>query len=131
MKKVHAEFHSIADAFQTFLRAPVCEEVSTVFTMTSRCVNIFPRTIKEKQSLESLCDLCEFRSTLDVTTVDTLMRISLNGRPPADFHSSLAVARCFTLGRGLSGHLSCINLTINFLPKSKTIYVNRISEPCS
>ena len=33
---------------------PVCEEVSTVFIVTPQCLDIFPRTLKEKQSPESL-----------------------------------------------------------------------------
>ena len=40
----------------------------------------------------------DFRSTLDITTVDALMRISLNGGPPGDYHSSLAVARWLDSG---------------------------------
>ncbi|CAH3117575.1 unnamed protein product, partial [Porites lobata] len=42
--------------------------------------------------------MCDFRSTLDVTTVDALMRISLNGGSPANFHSSLLVARWLDSG---------------------------------
>ena len=42
--------------------------------------------------------MCDFRSTLDVTTVDALMRISLHGGSPADFHSSLPVARWLDSG---------------------------------
>ena len=37
--------------------------------------------------------MCDLRSTLDVTTVAVLMRMSLNGGLPADYHSCLAVAR--------------------------------------
>lgn len=37
--------------------------------------------------------MCEFRSMLDVTIVDALMIISLNGGFLADYYSSLAVAR--------------------------------------
>ena len=42
--------------------------------------------------------MCDFRSTLVVTTVDVLMRISLNGGLPADYHSSLVVARWLDSG---------------------------------
>ena len=37
--------------------------------------------------------MCDFRSTLDVTTVDVLMRLFLSGGLPAGYHSSLVVAR--------------------------------------
>ena len=37
--------------------------------------------------------MCDFRSTLDVTTVDVLMRLFSSGGLPTDYHSSLVVAR--------------------------------------
>ena len=40
----------------------------------------------------------DFRSIPNVTTVDALMTISLNGGLPADYHSSLAVARWLDTG---------------------------------
>ena len=40
--------------FSKISAAPICEEVSTGFTMTSWGLNIFPMTLKEKQSPESL-----------------------------------------------------------------------------
>ena len=42
--------------------------------------------------------MCDFRSTLDVTTVNALMRISLNGGLSADYYSSLAAARWLDYG---------------------------------
>ena len=39
--------------------------------------------------------MCDFRSTLDVGTVEALMRISLNGPNPLEYHSSLAVTTNF------------------------------------
>ena len=54
IKKFHAEFQSIANAFQTFLRCLFVKK-SLIFTMTSRCFfSFFQGSLKEKQSLESL-----------------------------------------------------------------------------
>ena len=37
--------------------------------------------------------ICDFRSTLDVGIVEVLMRISVNGPNPSEYHASFAVAR--------------------------------------
>ncbi|XP_068719463.1 zinc finger protein 862-like [Montipora capricornis] len=42
--------------------------------------------------------MCDFRSTLGVSTVETLMRISINGVSPEHYHSALAVARWLDSG---------------------------------
>ena len=36
------------------LSKAICEKVSTVLTMTSPCLDIFPRSLEEKESPESL-----------------------------------------------------------------------------
>ena len=42
--------------------------------------------------------MCDFRSTLGVSTVEALMRISINGVSPEHYHSALAVARWLDSG---------------------------------
>ena len=42
--------------------------------------------------------MCDFRSTLGVSTVEALMCISINGVPPEHYHSHLAVARWLDSG---------------------------------
>ena len=42
--------------------------------------------------------MCDFQSTLGVSTVEALMRISINGVPPEHYHSALAVARWLDSG---------------------------------
>ena len=42
--------------------------------------------------------MCDFRSTLDVGIVEVLMRISVNGPNPSEYHSSLAIARLLDIG---------------------------------
>ena len=62
--------------------------------------------------------MCDFRSTLDVGTVEALMRISLNGPNPLEYHSSLAVATNF---HGL------ISLLISFhMDNGKTVSTSLI-----
>ena len=42
--------------------------------------------------------MCDFRSTLGVSTVEALMRIPINGVSPEHYHSALAVARWLDSG---------------------------------
>ena len=42
--------------------------------------------------------MCDLRSTLDVQTVEALMRISINGPSPENYHAALAVARWLDSG---------------------------------
>jgi len=43
-------------------------------------------------------NMCDFRSTLGVSTVEALMRISINGVSPEHYHSALAVAQWLDSG---------------------------------
>ena len=66
-----------------------------------------------------MCDLN--RSTLDITTVDALMRNSLM----VDYQQNITLLWLLpdglALGKGQSGQLSWINLIINFLLYNETI----------
>ena len=75
------------------------ERYPNLFLMTELCLVIPVQTACSERGNPCLNRvMCDFRSTLDVTTVDALMRISLNGGSPANFHSSLLVARWLDSG---------------------------------